>query len=131
MKKLLHERWVDFAKRMIYNGGLGSLTAARKDRLWSEVASFIENYRSGPVDGWDGEFCLCDSFREAFGETYGMDIAHFYSCPDGFKGWEHDYRGSERIWDKTASRPRNKFSFGKINYTCPLFPSIFKSRHIF
>ncbi len=47
------------------------------------------------------------------------------------RGIKRSSRGSERIWDKTASRPRNKFSFGKINYTCPLFPSIFKSRHIF
>lgn len=90
MKKILHERWIDFAKRMIYKGGLGELTPARRDRLWSEVVFFIENYRAEPVDGWDGEFCLCDSFREAFGETYGMHIARFYTCPDGFEGWEHN-----------------------------------------
>jgi len=64
---------------MIYNGGLGDLTAARKDRLWSEAAFFIESYRAAPMGRWDGEFCLCDSFREVFGETYRMDIAHFYS----------------------------------------------------
>jgi hypothetical protein len=90
MKKVLYERWKEFARRMIFNGGLGELTEARKKRLWAEVESFIDDYRSEPVDGWDREYCLCDSFHEIFGQTYGMDIAHPYSCPDGFRGFEYD-----------------------------------------
>ncbi len=74
MRKILHERWKEFARRMIFNGGMTNITDHRKQLLWSEIESFIDSYRQEPVDGWCGEYCLCDYFRETFGQTYGQDI---------------------------------------------------------
>jgi len=68
VKKIQYERWKDFTYRMIYSGVLGNLTEARKERLWKEAKWFIEEYKAEPVDGWDGDYNLCDSFHEWFND---------------------------------------------------------------
>jgi hypothetical protein len=82
MDAIQFERWNDFTKNMIY-AGLGNITQARKDKLWSEAESFIYGYRNEPVDGWDDEYCLCDDFREHFVE-YINDIW------DDRAGWQKE-----------------------------------------
>jgi hypothetical protein len=83
------ELWKLVARAMCY-GLWPDLTERRRDRLWAEIEPFIEHHVDEPVDGWQEEYCLCDSFHEWFYEPFGRSIDTQYRGPGGFIGWEMD-----------------------------------------
>lgn len=88
------DRWKEFAKAMCF--GLPA-TDGRKDRLWREVEAFVDHYKDEPVDGWDNEYCLCDSFCEWF-EHYGEHIWYERGAWDcGYRDDPHYFYNQLRI----------------------------------
>lgn len=63
------EQWKQFTEA-ICRHGWPDITDERKARLLDDAIDFIELFRDEPVDGWDNDYCLCDSFRSHFYEYY-------------------------------------------------------------
>ncbi len=83
------ERWKSVARAMCHSLW-PDLTERRRERLWTEIEPFIEYRLDEPVDGWQGEYCLCDRFYEWFYEPFGRSIDKQYKQADSFVGWEMD-----------------------------------------
>jgi hypothetical protein len=73
------EHWKIFTKALCF-GARPEATEARKQKLWAEAESFINLHADEPVDGWDGDYCLCDCFDDYF-DRY---LRHIWRDDDGW-----------------------------------------------
>lgn len=82
------DRWQDFALRMARHG-FETITEARKEKIVKTVQQFFSCLNERDWKEWrgwdatDGEFYLCDYFREFLQDVPGYWT--FYDKPDG---WE-------------------------------------------
>lgn len=69
--------WQGVARAMCHNFW-PHLTDARKARLWADMQCFIDAHKDEPVDGWQEDYCLLDSFHDYFYYDYGASINREY-----------------------------------------------------
>jgi hypothetical protein len=102
VNKKLQERYLDFAKRMIFKG-YDHLTETRKNSLWEDAEWFLRDCFDDGIRDWD--------------QDKGI-VSEMYACDWFLERFENKYLPSTAKWDKKIENGDEPKYYRMLSATC-------------